>query len=128
MSTYCVIENNVVVNVIIAEPEFIQEHGNEIYGQTIECVEGSIYPSIGWRLVDGELVPPERDLDGEWENIRKVRNERLVESDLLVLPDLWDSYSSSEKTAISNYRKDLRDIPQTFFHPDDIIWPLYPIL
>jgi hypothetical protein len=62
----------------------------------------------------------------KWVRIRERRNELLNQSDLLVFPDLWASYTTEKQTAISNYRKALRDIPQTQTDPDNIVWPTTP--
>jgi len=62
----------------------------------------------------------------KWVRIREKRNELLKQSDLLVFPDLWSSYTTEKQTAIFNYRKALRDIPQTQTDPDNIVWPTPP--
>ncbi|MCD9550856.1 hypothetical protein GLP21_19775, partial [Photobacterium carnosum] len=33
-----------------------------------------------------------------------------------------------KKTEFTAYRQALRDIPQTYDNPDDIVWPTKPIL
>jgi hypothetical protein len=59
-------------------------------------------------------------------DVRMQRDNLLKQSDLLVFPDLWASYTTEKQTAISNYRKALRDIPQTQTDPENIVWPTLP--
>jgi hypothetical protein len=56
-----------------------------------------------------------------WESIRFQRNELLSKSDYTQMAD-WPG----EKTAWATYRQDLRNIPQTFAAPEDVIWPTPP--
>ena len=55
--------------------------------------------------------------------VRKERDKLLVESDSLVLPDRWSSYSTTKKSKISTYRQELRDIPQQDGFPTNVVWP-----
>lgn len=64
-------------------------------------------------------------LDGR--QVRKERDKLLVESDSLVLPDRWSSYSSTKQSKISTYRQELRDVPQQDGFPNNVVWPVYPV-
>lgn len=64
--------------------------------------------------------------ESKWRSIRSQRDILLKKSDLNILPDKWDEMDSDTKLNWSSYRKQLRDIPQTFENPDDIIWPTEP--
>ena len=59
-------------------------------------------------------------------NLRKQRNKLLDESDKKVLADIWENYSTQEKTEWADYRQQLRDIPQTEGYPYNIQWPVEP--
>lgn len=57
----------------------------------------------------------------KWKVVRETRNGLLRETDWTVLPDV----SVSEDFKI--YRKQLRDIPQTYKNVDDVVFPTKPL-
>jgi len=57
----------------------------------------------------------------KWESIRGFRNRLLSESDWTQLSDY-----PLEKNLWENYRTELRNIPQNFVNPEDVIWPSKP--
>lgn len=65
-------------------------------------------------------------IEAKWHSARFKRNNLLKESDIEILPDKWENMDLSVKAAWSLYRSQLRDIPQTFSNPDEIIWPTKP--
>ena len=58
--------------------------------------------------------------------LRDKRNDRLQASDLDVLPDKWAAMNDDTKTAWSNYRKALRDLPANTADPANPTWPTKP--
>ena len=68
-----------------------------------------------------ERTSPVYILQQKWNEIRSRRNSFLSQSDWT---QLEDSKESKESWAI--YRQELRDIPQTFSTPEDVIWPSKP--
>jgi hypothetical protein len=56
-----------------------------------------------------------------WNGIRWKRNDFLAQSDWTQLGDF-----QGNKGAWAIYRQELRDIPQTFLTPQDVIWPVPP--
>ena len=56
-----------------------------------------------------------------WDQIRDKRNYLLAQSDYTQMSD-WPG----DKTAWATYRQTLRDIPQTYSAPEDVIWPTAP--
>jgi hypothetical protein len=60
--------------------------------------------------------------------LRAERNKRLGASDIRVLPDRWAQMDDDSKTAWTNYRQALRDLPATVDINDwpDITWPTEP--
>jgi hypothetical protein len=58
-----------------------------------------------------------------WQIIRERRNILLQESDKLVVADRWEKLTESKKTAISNYRQLLRDIPSQYSNPSLVTFP-----
>jgi|TARA_B100000035_G_scaffold306039_1_gene307612 hypothetical protein len=57
----------------------------------------------------------------ELEELRRVRNKLLSETDHWVLPDTADVTSAQTK-----YRQDLRDITKSATSLDDVTWPEKP--
>jgi hypothetical protein len=64
-----------------------------------------------------------KELESAWYQIRSQRDELLRNSDILVLVDRWENLSIERQTEIKNYRQALRDIPNNFQNPLDVIWP-----
>ena len=58
-----------------------------------------------------------------WSQIRIRRDELLKESDWTSIPD---SDPNPSKEAWLTYRKELRDIPQNFSTPEEVVWPNKP--
>jgi hypothetical protein len=59
-----------------------------------------------------------------WKDVRETRNNRLTESDWSMIDD--NQLNEKEKLAWKNYRQQLRDLPQTFDKPEDVIFPEQP--
>jgi len=59
-----------------------------------------------------------------WDDIRKERDALLAKCDWTQLADA--ALTIEEKAAWSDYRQALRDIPQTFENPEDVIFPSVP--
>lgn len=121
---FYVVENNIVRNIALFE---------EGHAMSLGLKRAPIYVdagivNIGWTYLPNEdtFLPPPRDILAEWTHIRQVRNSYLTESDLYVMPDRWTTYTQDEQHAWSVYRKALRDIPQTFIDPHDVVWPTKP--
>jgi hypothetical protein len=60
-----------------------------------------------------EYVPP----PPTWDGVRAERNAKLVASDWMATQDR--TMTQAEKA----YRQALRDIPQTFGAPAEVVWP-----
>jgi hypothetical protein len=94
------------------------------------CVNGNSYEGIIWQ--DETIEKPTLQEivnawdaiknDIIWETTRNQRNKLLQECDYTQLPD----YTKSDKEDWAIYRNKLRDIPQTWFNPDLVIWPQKP--
>jgi hypothetical protein len=55
--------------------------------------------------------------------IKEFRNNLLKESDWTAIPD---ANPKPSKEAWLTYRQALRDLPQTFKDPSEVIWPTKP--
>lgn len=97
----------------------------------------SLIPSNGFRLkLDNGVIRSETEQEHAAEllrlkglsDIRVKRRERdilLDQSDTLVLPDRWASYTAEKQTAIAAYRQALRDFPEQAGFPN-IDFPTLP--
>ena len=56
-----------------------------------------------------------------WEEIRSKRELLLKDSDWTQLAD-----AQVDKQEWATYRQALRDIPQTYANPNDVVWPTKP--
>ena len=69
----------------------------------------------------------EEEINNEkWQKIRTLRNELLSESDIEVVIDKWQFYTDEQKNAWINYRRILRNLPQEYSNPNNIVWPDKP--
>jgi len=59
-----------------------------------------------------------------WEKIRKERNQLLGESDYIILADA--PVDETQKQEWTTYRQVLRDIPQDYDSPDEVVYPDKP--
>jgi len=59
-----------------------------------------------------------------WDKLRTKRNELIVETDYLILPDY--SISDEKKQEWLIYRQALRDLPANTIDPENPIWPVKP--
>ena len=72
-------------------------------------------------LENGKLVLTPKPKIITWETIRLERNNLLDASDYTQIPDF-----SGNSQLWAAYRQQLRDIPQTYANPEDVIWPVKP--
>ena len=70
---------------------------------------------------EGKLSLRNRIIPTTWTDITRKRNRLLSKSDYTQMPD-WNG----DKAAWAVYRQALRDIPQTFETPNDVVWPTPP--
>lgn len=71
------------------------------------------------------LVQPWPPTPPTWDQIRSRRNALLADSDWTQLPDV--NLSESQTTAWRSYRQQLREIPDLFANPQDVVWPSEPL-
>jgi len=94
-------------------------------------LDGDDYSGLTW-YSDSEM-PSQADLDAAWPAVRddlawgQVRAERdrlLAASDWTQVADA--PLTADEREAWADYRQALRDVPQDFDSPDDVVWPETP--
>jgi hypothetical protein len=112
---------------------YIKEiHGNKIPNDSVEISEQEYKELFDAQTSGKQIVPgvngkpiavePQQQLT--WETARKIRNYKLIETDWVGLTDV--SLTGPELERWKIYRQTLRDIPQSFIRPEDIIWPQKP--
>jgi hypothetical protein len=106
-----------IVNVIVIPDG---EDGNALLSDL--CVEiTGLDPKpglgLGWTFVGGRFVAAEKT----WAQIRAKRDLMLDASDWTQVAD-----APVNSAAWAVYRQTLRDIPQDFDSPDDVVWPETP--
>jgi|TARA_R100001530_G_scaffold44832_1_gene33913 hypothetical protein len=84
--------------------------------QKLEKTDGSIVDGK-WRNFEVQ----EKSNDEKWDELRGKRNLLLTNSDFTQLDD-----SPRDKSKWKSYREALRDLPENYPNPDDIIWPTEP--
>ena len=92
-----------------------------------DCV-GNDYESVVWHgpgqmpsLADIEAAWPAVRDSLAWEHVRADRDRLLAGSDWTQVAD-----APVDAAAWATYRQQLRDIPQDFASPDDVVWPEAP--
>lgn len=121
---YYIIENNVVVNIALFKEEDAQRLNLRRY--PIMCDAGRVEMDWTYLPLHDTFAPPPRDILAEWQAVRRMRDALLQDSDMWVLPDRWATYNQDEQQAWRTYRETLRNIPQTFIDPKEVVWPQKP--
>ena len=57
--------------------------------------------------------------DVDWYIVRKERDFLLQETDIWMLIDRYNTLTDSQKTELTTYRQELRDLPSTYYDEDD---------
>lgn len=65
---------------------------------------------------------PEPEPPLTWDQIRSQRNYLLSQTDWIFAPDV----TLKNKEAWLTYRQALRDVPQSFTTPEEVVWPIKP--
>jgi hypothetical protein len=71
-----------------------------------------------------DIETAKQDPTNQWAAIRIVRNRLLAECDWTQVLDA--PFSEDESAAWKTYRQALRDIPQAYATPDEVVWPDQP--
>ena len=74
--------------------------------------------------IDSQISDSEIESYQRWKIIRAERGKLLRESDYLILADA--PVDETQKQEWTTYRQSLRDIPQTFSNPDEVVYPTKP--
>jgi len=99
------------------------EKGDEALAAFGLIEKDGVRPAIGWSW-NGEQFSPPPPLPATWDEIRAERDRLLAASDWTQVADA--PLTAEKKQAWVVYRQALRDIPQDFPTPDDVVWPEAP--
>jgi len=99
-----------------------------LYPDAEWALSGDTYGGLTW-LSDGE-PPSQAELDAAWPAVQTERAWAAVRADrdrLLTASD-WTQVADApvDPAPWAVYRQALRDIPQDFASPDDVVWPEAP--
>lgn len=64
----------------------------------------------------------------EWKKIREKRNKLLFETDHYFILDVKSKYLKGSLQELVDYREELRNLPEKFETPFDVVWPVFPTL
>jgi hypothetical protein len=81
----------------------------------------AIWTGTDWAVVDKSIVEPPVTLI-TWNGIRAQRDSLLSDTDWVALKDI----TLPNEQEWFDYRQALRDIPQTYSEPTDVVWPTRP--
>ena len=82
--------------------------------------QDAVHPGVGWSW-DGEAFAPPPPPPKTWDDIRAERDRLLAASDWTQVAD-----APVDAAVWAVYRQALRDVPQDFDSPDDVVWPTPP--
>jgi hypothetical protein len=113
MPNYSIIENNTIINTVVADPEYAATH------QLIETPEGA---GIGFTFNGGKWVKLNQSTTEELASyIRVQRDFKLSSSDWTQVAD-----APVDQEAWATYRQSLRDVPSQSGFPNEVTWPTEP--
>ena len=101
-----------------------------LYPDALWSESGNDYSTLVWDESNAQPKPtkaklekawPEVETDLKWAAVRAERDRLLAASDWTQVAD-----APVDQAAWAAYRQQLRDIPQTFDNPDDVVWPEEP--
>lgn len=113
MPNYSIIENNTIINTVVADSEYAATY------QLIETPEGA---GIGFAFDGEKWVKPNQSTTEELaSNVRVQRDFKLSLSDWTQVAD-----APVDQAEWAVYRQALRDIPSQAGFPNEVTWPTEP--
>jgi len=103
------------------------------YPESLWTLSGDDYSGLTWDESNANPKPSQDELDAAWPAVQterawaQVRAERdrfLTASDWTQVADA--PLTAGDRQAWADYRQALRDVPQDFGSPDDVVWPEAP--
>lgn len=153
MKFYCHIENNAVIDGPRTLPESFENVSNfhcldektlasygwlpyEKVSDNKEVVVSSTFEILADKVIERVITRDKLEVEikqeeasklaQEWSLVRAKRDALLTDSDKKVVIDKWMALSEEVKALYVDYRKKLRDIPQDFAKPSEVVFPIVP--
>jgi hypothetical protein len=106
--------------------EKVSENKEVVVSSTFEILNDKVIEHVSTRdKLEVEIKQEEASkLAQEWALVRLKRDALLAESDKQVVIDKWMLLSEETKALYVDYRKKLRDIPQDFATPSEVVFPI----
>jgi hypothetical protein len=123
---YAVVQNGIVTNIVMATEEVAAMHGFVFVPEFNPFDPDSSRAEIGGEWTGFRFLPRPRNIEAEWEKVRLVQNMLMSGSLEDVMPDRWETYTTTQKEAWIQYRNNLRDITTRFADPEDVVFPVKP--
>lgn len=101
--------------------ELAYSNGETLYNVPAEL---GILIDMGFSEDRASEICLEAEHEALWELIRAERHSKLTETDFTQVGDA--PITEEKKLAFAAYRQALRDLPQNFSNPNDVIWPEKP--
>jgi len=86
----------------------------------LEWLDDTPKPTLG----ELEAAWPQVESDLAWRPVRRERDRLLAASDWSQMPD--NALAPAAIAAWAVYRQALRDVPQDYASPDEVVWPTAP--
>ena len=99
-------------------------NGVKYYGIPLCGYENNMGNKIEYGIPDQILEEAWRSQ--RWDDTRAYRDKLVAETDYTQVSD--SPLPIEKKAEFTAYRQALRDIPQTYDNPDDIVWPTKPTI
>ena len=109
---------------------WVHRGGEEAGYSGLEAIKddgtGSAIPDTDGMISEEEynIAISEYEVIGGWINVRKERDKLLKESDYIMISDI--TITTEKKEEWTTYRQALRDIPQDYDSPDEVVYPDKP--
>lgn len=107
---------------------FNNPEGQKIYAKVddddglirVTCIEHDLNFQE-WLAEGNTPLPSDGPKLDPWEAIRQKRDQLIRDSDWTMIPG-----ATVDQAQWSAYRQILRDLPQTYSNPEDVVWPTTP--
>ena len=91
-------------------------------------IDNNSYETLRW--LSSEPMPSQEELDAAWPSVRDAQawDEVRAERDRLLAACDWTQVADAPVDAAvwATYRQALRDVPQDYATPDEVVWPTPP--
>lgn len=104
--------------------EVVSDNKPVVVSSTLAVFEDKVVETVVTRDKNEQEIAA--DVEFQWQLVRQERNRLLFDSDKNVLADRWENYDTATRSAWSVYRQTLRDIPQSFLSPGQVVYPAKP--